>query len=125
MIVSASNGSLILPTAITGTLTDFLTAAAAHMLKPAFTLAGGTIHGMLAYTPRETWMASAPAASRSFAIATASSISRPPCTFSSPLILKITGKSSPHFCFMFLMISVENLALLTKSPPNSSVLLFE
>ena len=99
---SASSGELIRPTAMTGIRTARLTHAISPRLKASGTSIGAEIYCSESGIPMETWMASAPAASRRGAIFTVSSMPRPcpPGIRSLELMRQITGNSLPQACFM-------------------------
>ena len=125
IISSAIRGSLILPTAITGTSSASLIFPA-KPARQAFSInMGWQIHSGVASFPAETWTTSMPAFWRIFRISILSSMSRPSLTNSMALILKEMGKSLPMRCLTSRTISSANLVLPAISPPYRSSRILE
>ncbi len=121
----AINGSLILPTVITGMFTAFLIFSAESARQAFFMKPGWQIHSGVASLPAETWTISIPAPTRIFKIRILSSTVRPPGTNSWALILKDRGKSLPIRFLISWTTFPANRVLPFVSPPYSSSLMFE
>ena len=91
---AASSGSSSRPTAITGTFTARLTAAAYSTMCPRGTNIGASVTCSVCQVPAETLIAATPASSSHCETSTVSSIVSPPGMPSSPLIRQTSGRST-------------------------------